>query len=110
MKKKNSISVVMLTPVSDEAFILWDDDPTEWAPQNHSCDPNTAFDGLDVLAIRDIKKDEELTLDYAQFLDENMEPFQCQCGSKNCRGLIMGTKHNSLTGRERKATAPKVKA
>ena len=87
-------------PVSDELFILWDEDPSEWAPQNHSCYPNTAFDGLNVLAIRDIKAGEELTLDYAQFLDENMEPFQCQCGSTNCRGLIIGIKNNSLTERE----------
>ena len=33
-------------PVSEELFILWDDDPSEWAPQNHCCDPNTEFDGL----------------------------------------------------------------
>lgn len=87
-------------PVSKELFILWDEDPSEWAPQNHSCDPNTHFDGLNVLATRNIKINEELTLDYAQFLDENMEPFQCQCGSVQCRGLINGITHNSLTERE----------
>ena len=87
-------------PVSEEVFILWDDDPSNWAPQNHSCEPNSAFDGLDVVAIKNIKQDEELTLDYAQFLDENMEPFQCHCGSAKCRGLIMGIKNNSLTRRE----------
>ncbi|MES1198236.1 MAG: SET domain-containing protein-lysine N-methyltransferase [Chitinophagaceae bacterium] len=87
-------------PISDELFILWDEDPSEWAPQNHSCNPNTAFDGLNVLALKNINKGEELTLDYAQFLDENMEPFQCQCGCSNCRGLIMGVKNNSLTERE----------
>lgn len=87
-------------PVSHELFILWDEDPSEWAPQNHSCEPNTAFDGLNVLALRNIRKDEELTLDYTQFLDEHMEPFQCQCGSSRCRGLIMGTANNSLTMRE----------
>ncbi len=87
-------------PVSEELFILWDEDPSEWAPQNHSCNPNTCFDGLNVLATRDIKTGEELTLDYTQFLDENMEPFQCQCGSHNCRGLIIGIKNNSLTERE----------
>jgi D-ala D-ala ligase C-terminus/SET domain len=87
-------------PVSEELFILWDDDPSEWAPQNHSCEPNSMYDGLNEIAIKDIKKGEELTLDYAQFLDENMEPFQCQCGSSKCRGLIIGIKNNSLTGRE----------
>lgn len=87
-------------PVSEELFILWDEDPTEWAPQNHSCDPNTTFDGLNMQAKKNISKGEELTLDYAEFLDENMEPFDCQCGSSNCRGLITGIPHNSLTHRE----------
>ena len=87
-------------PVSEELFILWDDNPSEWAPQNHSCDPNTAFDGLTVLAIKNILKGEELTVDYADFLDENMEPFDCRCGSSSCRGKISGPNSNSLTLRE----------
>jgi D-alanine-D-alanine ligase len=87
-------------PVSPELFILWDEDPSGWAPQNHSCEPNTAFDGLNVHALRNIRKDEELTLDYTEFLDENMEPFECKCGASNCRGVIVGQQHNSLTERE----------
>ena len=87
-------------PVSQELFILWDEDPAEWAPQNHSCDPNTAFDGLNVVALKNIPGGQELTLDYARFLDENMEPFQCHCSSSACRGLISGIKNNSLTTRE----------
>lgn len=87
-------------PVSQELFILWDDDPSEWAPQNHCCDPNTEFNGLNVLAIKNISKGQELTLDYAHFLDENMEPFDCQCGSSKCRGKISGSPGNSLTNRE----------
>ncbi len=87
-------------PISKEVFIIWDNDPQEWAPQNHSCDANCAYDGLNVITLRDIKKGEELTLDYAQFLDKNMEPFHCNCGSINCRGLIMGMPNNSITHRE----------
>ncbi len=89
-------------PVSDQLFILWDDDPAEWAPQNHSCEPNTAFDGLNVLALKNIGAGEELTLDYASFLDENMEPFECHCHSNACRGTINGIRNNSLTRREKK--------
>jgi len=88
-------------PISDEVFILWDDDPSEWAPQNHCCTPNTEFDGLNVLAICDISKGQELTLDYANFLDEHMEPFDCQCGTKKCRGKISGQTGNSLNLREK---------
>jgi D-alanine-D-alanine ligase-like ATP-grasp enzyme len=87
-------------PVSKNVFLLWDDDPSGWAPQNHSCEPNTGYKGLNVIALRNIAKGEELTLDYASFLDENMEPFQCQCGSPNCRGFISGTPGNSVTERE----------
>ncbi len=91
-------------PISDEVFILWDDDPSEWAPQNHCCTPNTEFDGLNVLAISDISKGQELTLDYANFLDEHMEPFDCQCGTKMCRGNISGQTGNSLNLREKSIT------
>ncbi len=102
-------------PISKEVFIIWDNDPSEWAPQNHSCNANCAYDGLNVIALRNIKKGEELTLDYAHFLDKNMEPFHCNCGSAKCRGLIMGQSSNSVTNREalvrtRKFVMPKAKA
>jgi D-alanine-D-alanine ligase len=87
-------------PVSKEVFLLWDDDPDGWAPQNHSCSPNTAYDGLNVVALRDIQKDEELTLDYTSFLDEHMQPFNCNCGAANCRKWISGTPGNTITYRE----------
>jgi D-ala D-ala ligase C-terminus/SET domain len=88
-------------PVSNEVFLLWDDNPSGWAPQNHSCEPNTAYEGLNIIALRNIEKGEELTLDYASFLDnEHMEPFHCRCGTPGCRGLITGKPHNSVTVRE----------
>ncbi len=91
-------------PVSKEVFLLWDDNPSGWAPQNHSCQPNTAYEGLNIIALRPIAKGEELTLDYASFLDEeHMEPFECRCGAPNCRGLITGKPHNSVTLREEMA-------
>ena len=92
-------------PLSDEVFVLWDRDPSEWAPQNHSCDPNTSFDGLDVVAIRAIHAGEELTLDYAQFLDASAEAFECQCGASICRGQVTGVVGNSVTVREHVACA-----
>jgi D-alanine--D-alanine ligase len=87
-------------PLSREVFLLWDYNPTGWAPQNHSCNPNTTYLGLNVIATRKILRGEELTLDYAAFLDENMEPFNCQCGSPDCRGVITGIVNNSVTKRE----------
>ena len=89
-------------PVSKEVFLLWDTNPANWAPQNHSCDPNTRYDGLNVVASRDIARGEELTLNYASFLDEHMEPFECRCGSPKCKGQIIGIVNNSVTAREEK--------
>ncbi len=90
-------------PISDEVFILWDTDPQSWAPQNHSCDPNTEYKGLDVIAIKDIFPNEELTLDYSSFLNEEMQPFKCNCKSPNCRQWITGMANNSISARERNA-------
>lgn len=88
-------------PVSDEVSIIWDREPSEWAPQNHSCDPNTTYDGLDVIARRPISRGEELTLDYAQFLDETAAAFDCHCGAPGCRRRVTGTAGNNVTVRER---------
>jgi hypothetical protein len=88
--------------LSEEIFVLWDENPSEWAPQNHSCDANTGLEGLNVIALTDISMNEELTLDYSQFLDENMEPFECRCGSADCRGMIKGVLNNSVNSREQR--------
>jgi D-alanine-D-alanine ligase-like ATP-grasp enzyme len=92
-------------PISEEVYILWDNNAAEWAPQNHSCDANTVFDGLNVVTTRFVKAHEELTLDYANFLDATMEPFVCGCGSSGCRGKVEGTVNNTLTAREQKKKA-----
>jgi len=64
---------------------------------NHSCNPNCGWrNKRTVVAMRDIKKGEELTLDYA--MDGTDEPFpkkypsrfNCLCKSKNCRKIITG--------------------
>jgi len=53
---------------------------------NHSCESNTKpKDNCDV-AIRDIKKGEEITSDYGDM--EGLEGFRCRCGSKSCKGII----------------------
>ena len=60
---------------------------------NHSCSNNCDYNGaglkLWVVAIKDIKKGEELTCDYGFGYDENYKQFRCKCGSKNCCGYIV---------------------
>lgn len=89
-------------PLSNEVYVLWDNDPNEWAPQNHHCEANTKFDGLHVIATRPVLQGEELTLDYSDFLDSTMEPFNCHCGSPKCKGKVEGASPNTVTDREEK--------
>ena len=60
---------------------------------NHSCNPNCEVFGTGlkvwVYAIRNIKKDEELTYDYGFGFDEDYKDFPCKCGTKNCVGYIV---------------------
>jgi hypothetical protein len=60
---------------------------------NHSCSNNCDYDGkglkLWVTAIRNIKKNEELTCDYGFSYDSDYKQFPCKCGSKNCVGYIV---------------------
>ena len=60
---------------------------------NHSCSNNCDYNGtglkLWVIAIKDIKKGEELTCDYGFGYDKNYKQFRCKCGSKNCCGYIV---------------------
>ncbi len=71
-----------------DLYLLWDADPRHWAPQNHCCNANTEYRGLDVVALRNIKVGEELTLDYANLDNPEMPSFTCNCGAPNCRRYI----------------------
>lgn len=61
---------------------------------NHSCDPNTFVKTLNsirtVLAMKAIKKDDEITYDYVVNGD-NDGTFTCHCGSERCRGVYQGS-------------------
>ena len=80
-------------PISDNYFLGATNKEEEDAIklyQNHSCSPNVGLHGeITFIAIRDICKDEELTVDYA-FIDNEDYSFNCTCGSENCRGTITG--------------------
>ena len=60
---------------------------------NHSCNPNCEVSGtglkLWIYAIRDIKKDEELSYDYGFSFDQDFKDYPCNCGSKKCVGYIV---------------------
>jgi SET domain-containing protein len=68
---------------------------------NHSCQPNcdTVIEQgrIYIDAVRDIRRGEELSYDYNYILDEPHNPankklYPCYCGSRKCRGTILGKK------------------
>ena len=72
------------------------DGDVSWNPArliNHSCSNNCDYNGtglkLWVIAIKDIKKGEEITADYGFGYDEDYKQFPCKCRSKNCCGYIV---------------------
>lgn len=77
-------------PLTEELWVVWDRDPADWKPVNHSCDPSAWFEGLDVVARRALAPGDEVTLDYATYRNERMPSFECDCGAADCRGTIRG--------------------
>jgi hypothetical protein len=61
---------------------------------NHSCEPNAGFeDVVTIVALQDIKPDQEVVYDYAFVMwssDESAVHFQlkCECGSPSCRKIV----------------------
>jgi len=57
---------------------------------NHSCEPNLVArivkGHIIYMTLRNIKKGEELTVDY--HFDKKVERVPCGCGTPNCRGTI----------------------
>lgn len=60
---------------------------------NHSCNPSAGIKGqISLVAMRSIRKDEEITFDYGTVLYRAKKSpkyeLACSCGSTNCRGKI----------------------
>ena len=78
---------------------------------NHSCDPNCEVDGVGlklwIYAIKDIKKNEELTYDYGFSFDKDYKDFPCKCGAKKCVGFIVNSQSRwrIKKSRKRKSTS-----
>lgn len=60
---------------------------------NHSCNPNSGIikirSKLLLIAVRNIKKGEEITMDYSTIIaDDDIWEMNCNCGEKECRSII----------------------
>jgi len=70
--------------LKDDKYVLFKS-PARYV--NHSCDSNTKAKGGCDIAVRDIKEGEEVTADYVLEKVPGLH-LKCNCGSKNCRGII----------------------
>jgi uncharacterized protein len=81
----------------EERFVLGsrtarDQEPSDFF--NHSCQPNCGFKGqIFLVAMRDIKRNEEVTFDYAMVVSESVGSelvfeMECSCGKRACRKQI----------------------
>ena len=57
---------------------------------NHSCDPNVYVKKGTIIALKSIKKGEEVVLDYSMN-DAEKWRMTCHCGSTNCRRIVYGS-------------------
>lgn len=59
---------------------------------NHSCDPNAGInftgDAVYLVAIKPIKKGEEITWDYSTTIYNDNWTMDCLCGAQVCRGRV----------------------
>lgn len=73
---------------------------------NHSCDPNCESEIIRghiwIIALRDIKKGEEITYNY-NYEFEDYEDHRCSCGAKRCVGYIVDEDHWPRLKRNEKA-------
>lgn len=70
---------------------------------NHSCNPNTYINlqDLTLRALKNIKKNEELTFNYLTTEWDLANKFKCECNSKYCFKNIKGLKYLSFEKRKK---------
>ncbi|MFH1758970.1 MAG: SET domain-containing protein-lysine N-methyltransferase [Patescibacteria group bacterium] len=60
-----------------------------WRYINHSCNPNTGLKGqVTVVAMKNIRKDQWITIDYSITEADPYWKMRCMCKQKNCRKII----------------------
>ena len=73
--------------ISNQRYMKTEGTPFRYI--KHSCDSNAAITGTKTLvALRTIKKDEEITIDYSMTDADPHWGITCHCGTKKCRKSI----------------------
>lgn len=67
----------------------WIDPEKPYKFLNHSCNPSASIKGrVTLVALRDIKEGEEITIDYSITECDDLWEMKCACGEKNCRKVV----------------------
>lgn len=89
--KKDSLSHPNWIGIAENQWI----DPTKpFKFLNHSCKPNSGVKGkVNIVAIKNIKEGEEITIDYSIIEGDNLWEMKCVCNEKGCREVIRSVQH-----------------
>ena len=66
-----------------------------WRFLVHSCDPNSRFEPEEprtIVALHNIAAGTQISIDYNESESDMAVPFDCECGSPKCVGVIRGLK------------------
>jgi uncharacterized protein len=116
--RKGTVIAVFDGPIYDDRFEGWTKDisnhviqfnKNKWRDSkgiarfiNHSCDPNCGIKGLfKVVAMRGIKKGEQITWDYEMTEKSWWWRLKCRCGSPLCRKKIGNYARLPMSARKR---------
>lgn len=86
--RKEAQSIPLWYGITEEDWI--DPTGTIFSFFNHSCQPNTAIIGTKkLIALQNIKKNEEITFDYSMTDGDTLWEMDCSCKVKCCRKKIV---------------------
>ena len=92
--KKAKLSGKLVMQWDEDLFTVEDRGEGKGYYINHACDPNAWMkDAFTIIAMKDIKAGEEITIDYAVFKkieDDYVSKWKCKCKSPICRGQVTG--------------------
>jgi hypothetical protein len=91
-RTKNIVTKPTYLTVQLDDCVHFSLDPDFLQYMNHSCDPNIFMDTqqLKLIALKPIKKGDELSFFYPSTEWEMEQPFICNCGAANCHSYIGG--------------------
>ena len=72
----------------------WIDPEKPYKFLNHSCNPSAGIKGrVTLIALKDIKEDEEVTIDYSITECDDLWEMKCSCGEKGCRKIVRSVQY-----------------